>query len=229
MKIESYIRNVIDVIEQIKSTSLIDREVKEILDIAEAYVKDSIHYLKNNDEFHALATIAYAEGLLDALRFLGKVKFEWKKSSEIMKNLRKVLVAGTFEILHPGHIAYLKYAWSMGRVIAIVSRDSTVRKIKKRDPIIPENQRLEVLRNITYVHKARLGYEDDMFRVVEEEKPEIIILGPNQPFREDNVKNELKRRGLNIEVTRMEEYVNCELCSTSKVIQKILQIMRSSQ
>jgi len=229
LKIESYIRNVIDVIEQIKSTSLIDREVKEILDIAEAYVKDSIHYLKNNDEFHALATIAYAEGLLDALRFLGKVKFEWKKSSEIMKNLRKVLVAGTFEILHPGHIAYLKYAWSMGRVIAIVSRDSTVRKIKKRDPIIPENQRLEVLRNITYVHKARLGYEDDMFRVVEEEKPEIIILGPNQPFREDNVKNELKRRGLNIEVTRMEEYVNCELCSTSKVIQKILQIMRSSQ
>jgi len=127
LRIESYIRNVIDVIEQIKSTSLIDREVREILEIAEAYVKDSVHYLRSNDEFHALATIAYAEGLLDALRLLGKVKFEWKKSSEIMKNLRKVLVAGTFEILHPGHIAYLKYAWSMGRVIAIVSRDSTVR------------------------------------------------------------------------------------------------------
>jgi len=86
-----------------------------------------------------------------------------------------------------------------------------------------------VLRNITYVHKARLGYEDDMFRVVEEEKPEIIILGPNQPFGEDHVKNELRRRGLNIEVARMREYVNCELCSTSKVIQKILQIMKSSQ
>ncbi|WP_243675207.1 hypothetical protein [Vulcanisaeta distributa] len=89
--------------------------------------------------------------------------------------------------------------------------------------VIPENQRLEVVSNIVYVHKARLGYEGDMFRVVEEERPNIILLGPNQPFNEDSLREELKKRGGlgNIEVLRFNDYVDCPLCSTTKILKAV--------
>ncbi|WP_243679586.1 FAD synthase [Vulcanisaeta souniana] len=104
----------------------------------------------------------------------------------------------------------------------MIARDSTVKRIKGRDIVIPEDQRLEVVRNIVYVHKARLGYEDDMFRVVEEERPNIILLGPNQPFNEDSLREELRKRGLgNMEVIRFNDYVDCPLCSTTKILKAI--------
>jgi len=223
-RIEAYIRNVEYVLEKLKNENL-DFKIREILEIVEAYLKDSKYYLSKGDYFTALATIAYAEGLLDALRLLGLVKFEWLKSCELMKKaFTKVLTAGTFEILHPGHIMYLKEAWNLGRVITIVSRDETVKKIKGRDVIIPEDQRLEVIKHIYYVHKARLGYTDDMFRVIEEEKPNIIFLGPDQPIDENTIVKEVEKRGLKgITVIRMSKVINKDLYSTTKIINRILE------
>ncbi len=219
VRIDAYIRNVKNALDQI------DREgVKnEVVEIARAYLKDSIYYLSRGDQFTALATIAYAEGLLDALRLLGMAHFNWVSTDDLVRRAQtKVFVAGTFEIIHPGHIAYLRHAWTLGRVVAVVARDSTVKRIKGRDVIIPESQRLEVLSNIVYVHRARLGYEDDMFKVVEEERPNIILLGPNQPFNEDSLREELRRRGLgDIEVVRLSDYVDCPLCSTTKILRAI--------
>ena len=218
-RVEAYIRNVAAAIEQIEREGI----KSEVIDIAKAYLKDSMYYLSRGDTFTALATIAYAEGLLDALRLLGMANFRWSKTDELLQKAgNKVFVAGTFEIIHPGHIAYLRHAWSLGRVIAVVARDSTVRRIKGRDVIIPESQRLEVLSNIVYVHRARLGYEDDMFRVVEEERPNIILLGPNQPFNDDAIRNELRKRGLdNVQVIRFNDYLDCPLCSTTKILRTI--------
>ena len=219
VRIDAYIRNVANALDQIEREGVRN----EVVEIAKAYLKDSIYYLSRGDQFTALATIAYAEGLLDALRLLGMAHFNWSKTDDLIRRAQnKVFVAGTFEIIHPGHIAYLRHAWTLGRVVAVIARDSTVRKIKGRDVIIPENQRLEVVSNIVYVHKARLGYEDDMFRVVEEERPNIILLGPNQPFNEDWLREELRRRGLgNIEVIRFNDYVDCPLCSTTKILKAI--------
>ncbi|GAB6943870.1 DUF357 domain-containing protein [Vulcanisaeta sp. JCM 14467] len=219
VRIDAYIRNVANTLDQIEREGVRN----EVVEIAKAYLKDSIYYLSRGDQFTALATIAYAEGLLDALRLLGMAHFNWSRTDDLIRRAQnKVFVAGTFEIIHPGHIAYLRHAWTLGRVVAVIARDSTVRKIKGRDVIIPENQRLEVISNIVYVHKARLGYENDMFRVVEEERPNIILLGPNQPFNEDWLREELRRRGLgNIEVTRFNDYVDCPLCSTTKILKAI--------
>ncbi|MGC9152758.1 MAG: DUF357 domain-containing protein [Vulcanisaeta sp.] len=219
VKVEAYIRNVANALEQIEREGV----KNEIIEIAKAYLRDSMFYLSKGDTFTALATIAYAEGLLDALRMLNIAHFNWNKTDDLIsRSQNKVFVAGTFEIIHPGHIAYLKHAWSLGRVVAVIARDSTVRRIKGRDVIIPEDQRLSVLSSIVYVHKARLGYEGDMFRVVEEERPNIILLGPNQPFNEDSIREELKKRGLDdIQVIRFNDYVDCPLCSTTKILKAI--------
>ncbi len=230
-RVEIYIRNVEQALEQIEHIYTISQEIREILDIVKAYIKDSKFYLKNGDVFTALATIAYAEGLLDALRLLGMVNFHWRMPSELARRAQtKVLTAGTFEILHPGHIYYLQEAWKLGRVVTIVARDTTVRKLKGRDVVINEQQRLKVVENLYYVHKARLGYEDDMLRVVEEERPNIILLGPDQPVDEDKLRRELERRGLsNIQIMRLPSRLNSELYSTSAIIKKIVEKFRNIQ
>lgn len=224
-RICSYIMNVEQTLEKIKASLDTDPKVREIVEIAEAYLKDSKHYLSRGDYFTALSTITYAEGLLDALRFLNILSFEWKRPSDLVQRARtKVLTAGTFEIVHPGHIYYLKQAWKLGRVITIVSRDSTVMKIKKREPIVDEKSRLEVVSSLYYVHKARLGYEDDMLRVVEEERPNIILLGPDQPIDENWLKKELEKRGLgDVTVMRMREGLDKSTYSTSMIIKKIVE------
>lgn len=147
------------------------------------------------------------------------------------KREKRVLVAGTFDIIHPGHIHLIKEATKLGKVIVIVARDSTVRRIKGREPIIPERQRLEVVKNIKGVFKARLGNEDkDLLKVVEEEKPDIILLGPNQNFNEREIEEELKRRGINVKVLRLEdELKDFPLHSTTKIVKRILEIFNKEK
>lgn len=52
-------------------------KVDEIVDEAKRYLKDAKYYLKKGKPETSLASVAYSEGLLDALRMLGLVKFEW--------------------------------------------------------------------------------------------------------------------------------------------------------
>jgi len=126
-------------------------------------------------------------------------------------------VAGTFDLLHPGHVLYLKQAWELGRVIAVVSRDSTVERIKRRRPIIPEEQRAFMVGSIEYVERSRVGYEGDMFRVVEEEAPDIILLGPNQPFDEVQVMHELEKRGIRARVLRAREEATLRVMQHTRI------------
>ncbi|MCX7766178.1 MAG: adenylyltransferase/cytidyltransferase family protein, partial [Candidatus Sumerlaeia bacterium] len=58
-----------------------------------------------------------------------------------------VLANGCFDILHGGHISYLEAAKAAGDVLVVaVNSDSSVRQLKDaRRPIIPENERVELL------------------------------------------------------------------------------------
>ncbi len=218
-----YIRNVEQALDQIGAPA--DERVVEVVEAAKAYLKDSKHYFKEGDYATAISTASYAEGLLDALRMMGIMDIRWLAPSQLAAPAKsKVFVAGTFDLLHPGHVLYLRQAWELGRVIAVVSRDSTVERIKKRKPIIPEDQRAFMVGSIEYVERARVGYEGDMFKVVEEEKPDIVLLGPNQPFDESQVTRELEKRGINVRVLRAKEEAKCDLCSTTRIVQRILSL-----
>ncbi|MFP3192537.1 MAG: DUF357 domain-containing protein [Thermoproteus sp.] len=216
---EIYVKNLERALETLK---LADSRAREVAELAEAYLRDSKHYLSRGDVITSIAAASYAEGLLDALRLLGYAEFAWSRPSEIEKNYKKVLIAGTFELLHPGHISYMEQAWRLGRVVAVVSRDVNAAKIKGRSIAIPAENRARVVSSIYYVHKARIGYEDDMLRVVEEEKPDVVLLGANQPFDERPLAEKLRRRGVEAQILRANPY-DCDLCSTTKIINKILE------
>jgi len=76
-----YIRNTERVLSELKLAQdvvVIDEEkIKGIIDSARRYLDDSKHYEKANKLETSLASVAYSEGLLDALRLLGVVEFTW--------------------------------------------------------------------------------------------------------------------------------------------------------
>jgi FAD synthetase len=58
--------------------------VRKVLESAKAYLEDAKYYRDKGKLEVSLTSVAYCEGLLDALRMLGMVKFEWpaKKKKE---------------------------------------------------------------------------------------------------------------------------------------------------
>jgi FAD synthetase len=135
----------------------------------------------------------------------------------------KVMATGTFDLLHMGHIYYLKEAKKLGdKLVVVVAKDSTVRKLK-HEPVNPEEIRLDLIKEVKVVDEAYLGYEDDMYSIVEEIKPDIIALGFDQIHDENTIKSELEKRKLNTKIIRLSEYkCGSDLDGTRRIIQKII-------
>ena len=132
----------------------------------------------------------------------------------------RVVATGTFDILHPCHLYYLEESRYLGyELVVIVARDTNVKH--KPRPILPEDQRLRVIRALRPVDQAVLGDLHDMFRPIEELRPDIITLGFNQHFNEEHLRQRLRERGLDAEVVRVPGYPG-SLASSSKIIERIL-------
>ncbi len=136
-----------------------------------------------------------------------------------------MLIAGTFDLLHPGHIYLVNEAAKMGDVYVIVATDQNRKLYSGESPIIPENQRLEVIMSIKNVKEARLGRSDnDTLKTVEEINPDIILLGPDQKYDQNTLKQGLVEKGLNnIIVKRLDTYYDkYELHSSNLIKKKII-------
>ena len=135
--------------------------------------------------------------------------------------MTRVLATGTFDILHPGHIAYLEEAKTLGdELFVIVARDVNVKH--KPKPVVPEDQRLRMVRALKIVDEAMLGSESDIFAPLFQIKPDIIALGYDQHFNEAWLVEELKKRGINPRVVRMKKF-ECELCSTARIFSRVVE------
>ena len=57
--------------------------------------------------------------------------------------MTRVMCAGTFDFIHPGHLYYLTEAKKLGNeLVVVVSRDSTANAFKGKKPVHSENERL---------------------------------------------------------------------------------------
>lgn len=135
----------------------------------------------------------------------------------------RVMATGTFDLLHPGHIYYLKEAKKLGDTLAVVvATDATVRRLK-HEPVNPEEIRLNLIKELKIVDKAYLGHEDDMYEIVGEIKPDIIALGFDQIHDENKIKSELKKRKINAKIVRLSEFKGgSDLEGTRRIISKII-------
>ncbi len=134
----------------------------------------------------------------------------------------KIMATGVFDILHLGHLYFLREAKKLGdELIVVVATDKTAEKMK-HVPITPQDMRVKLVEELKPVDKAVLGYEDDIYRIVKELEPDIIALGYDQKHDEEQIKGELEKRGLNVKVVRLKPLVDHDLNGTSKIIRKVI-------
>lgn len=107
-----------------------------------------------------------------------------------LKSRKKVFVSGCFDILHSGHIAFLKEASQFGDLYVGLGSDKTVNDLKGRKTVNSEDERLYMLEALSCVHKVKinkgsgiLDFLDDMKSL----KPDLFIVNEDghTPEKED--------------------------------------------
>ncbi|MBN2518110.1 MAG: FAD synthase [Candidatus Altiarchaeota archaeon] len=133
----------------------------------------------------------------------------------------RVLATGVFDIIHPGHIFFLESAKKLGdELVVIVSRDRIAKRIKKHT-VMPELQRLEVVKALKPVDYAFLGDEENIFKLLPEIRPDVIALGFDQDIDEAWLAEQCYKLGLQTKVVRIRHQLDGDFCSTTKIKQKI--------
>jgi len=143
-------------------------------------------------------------------------------SSDSTRKKIRVMASGVFDLIHLGHIHYLQEAKKLGdELVVVVATDATVRRTK-HEPITPGVIRVQIVSALKPVDLAVLGHEDDIFKTVEELKPDIIALGYDQKFDEGQLQEELRKRNMgHIKIVRLSK-LDYHLNGTRKIIQRVI-------
>ena len=90
-----------------------------------------------------------------------------------------VFTNGCFDIMHAGHVRYLAAAKSEGEILIVgINSDKSVKSIKgKNRPIMPQDQRAEVLAGLWCVDYVVFFDEPDPLRLIQAIKPDILVKG----------------------------------------------------
>ena len=134
----------------------------------------------------------------------------------------RVMASGVFDLIHPGHISYLQQARSFGdELVVVVACDDTVRK-NKHEPITPDYMRAKIVGSLKPVDVAIVGKNHgDIFDTVREVKPDVIVLGFDQHFDTEKLRESLEKEGLgHIRVERATETAD-DLNATRRIVKKI--------
>ena len=95
------------------------------------------------------------------------------------KGDRIVLTNGCFDLLHVGHVRTLQAARALGDVLVLaLNSDASVRRLKGPDrPVIPQNERAELLDALTCVDYVVIFDEPDPRRIVTALEPDVLVKG----------------------------------------------------
>lgn len=131
-----------------------------------------------------------------------------------------VMTNGCFDILHPGHVSYLKAAKSLGdKLIVAVNTDESVRRLKGPDrPINSTEHRMDVLAGLSSVDYVVPFSEDTPQRLIANLLPNILVKGGDYKIEDIAGGQEVIANGGEVKVLNFEEG-----CSTTNIINSIKQ------
>lgn len=137
------------------------------------------------------------------------------------KGKKVVFTNGCFDIIHAGHVRYLNKARSIGDVLVVgLNSDSSVRGIKGQSrPIVPQNERAEVLGGLKAVDFVVIFNEPTPLKLIETLKPDILAKGADWAARDivggtSVIKNGGKIRRITLAKGR----------STTNIIRRVLEL-----
>jgi D-glycero-beta-D-manno-heptose 1-phosphate adenylyltransferase len=97
---------------------------------------------------------------------------------------RVVFTNGCFDLLHRGHTRYLEQARALGDLLVVaINSDASVRALKGPSrPVVPAEQRAEVLAALSAVDLVAIFDELDPARVVRAVRPDVLVKGGDWPI-----------------------------------------------
>lgn len=148
----------------------------------------------------------YVQERIEDLAKNGFIESNKKTLTDLGRNsIRVVLAGGVFDIIHPGHIHTLRAAKSLGNVLVVViATDKTAQKMKSRIPLHNMELRKDLVKSLSMVDYAVVGYEGDIFKSVELIKPNIIALGYDQVHQEKFIIDGCKKIGIDVSIARLQ-------------------------
>jgi cytidyltransferase-like protein len=99
--------------------------------------------------------------------------------ADVPAKRKKVFVSGCFDMLHSGHIAFLKEASEYGDLYIGLGSDKTLKELKGREPVNSEDERLFMLSALTCVHKVIVNSGSGLIDYLDEIKvlePDLLIV-----------------------------------------------------
>ena len=145
----------------------------------------------------------------------------------ILPPRKTVLATGVFDLLHLGHLRFLEESKRKGGpgsiLVVIVANDKTVFRRKGKDPVVPGDQRRELVGALSVVDRAILGREEiDLLGDLREVKPDIVSVGYDQDEIRTAVTRLIQREGLPIRVVRIRRFGPIGFNSSSKLKRRVV-------
>ena len=166
-----------------------------------------------------------SDNVLEKQSFSGRRKSKAFSSElkNIVENLKKqnkkiVTTNGVFDILHIGHIRYLKEAKKLGDILIVaINSDNSVKKIKDpKRPLNNENDRAEALASLECVDYVAIFNENDPTKILEKIKPNVHAKGGDYKIEQIIEKETVeKNNGKIVLIPKVKGY------STTDLIKKI--------
>ncbi len=144
-----------------------------------------------------------------------------------------MLATGAFDLLHLGHLRFLEESKRKGgprsKLVVVVARDKTVFRRKGKGPIVPEDQRRELVGALRVVDRAILGREEiDLLGILKEVKPDIVSVGYDQDEIRAAVAALIRKQGLPIKVVRIRRFGPACLNSSSQLKSRVAKALSAS-
>lgn len=113
------------------------------------------------------------------------------------ERFKTAMVFGVFDMLHPGHLSFLKQAMKIGKeLIVVVARDSVVKRLKGKAPHFSERERVAYVKKelkngvVVVLGDRKLG----TYSAIKKYKPDAICLGYDQRALAEDLKNRIRQK-----------------------------------
>lgn len=133
---------------------------------------------------------------------------------------RVVFTNGVFDLIHPGHVRYLRTAKAFGDILIVaLNSDDSVRRLKGPGrPILPETERVKIIASLEMTDYVTIFEDDTPLRVIETLLPDVLVKGGDYEIEDIVGRDAVESNG---GVVRTVPFVDGS--SSSNIVQRIIE------
>jgi len=130
-----------------------------------------------------------------------------------------VLVAGTFDIFHLGHLYFFKEAKKHGKELYVIVASDLITKRNGKKTIHSQRERAEIIKGLKIVDKVIMGNEKNILSSIKKVDPNIVCIGYDQfvPIEIEKYCDKNK-----IKIKKIKKKYNVTKCKSSLIKKRIL-------